>query len=185
MLTKRIALGFAVVLILALSLTAAADQQTLDVLEPVSRSVYATYLSDVSETIYSIDIDWGSLEFTYTAGQGAWDPDTHTYVTDSLGWTCEPGANQITVINHSNTAVNVHFKYQNADSKSSVSGSFLEVGGGGIAASPLDLTLASAVGTSVDQAPSVSALLNLQNDLSEAYTTKTEIGRIILTFDMN
>ena len=75
-----------------------------------SKDVIANYEpGKVSDTVYQVDIQWGSLEFTYTdASEGTWDPSTHTYVdATEAGWTCADGANVIAVTNHSNGAVDV------------------------------------------------------------------------------
>lgn len=69
-----------------------------------------------SPLVVSVDITWGSLAFTYSkSGAQVWDPKTHEYHTPGqAGWSCEEGANEITVVNHSNTAVTTAFSY-NAD----------------------------------------------------------------------
>ena len=65
-----------------------------------SHDVTATYRADSSGgaggKVYSVDITWGDMAFTYTAEAGIWDPTTHK-TTDAEGgvWTmhssiCEP-----------------------------------------------------------------------------------------------
>ena len=57
-----------------------------------SHDVTATYRADSSGgaggTVYSVDITWGDMAFTYTAEAGIWDPTTHK-TTDAEGgvWT--------------------------------------------------------------------------------------------------
>jgi hypothetical protein len=75
--------------------------------ESDSKDVTADYNGTAPETVYSVEITWGSLAFTYNAENvGTWNPDEYVY-EGSVGesWTCEEGANRITVTNHSNAAV--------------------------------------------------------------------------------
>lgn len=65
-------------------------------------------------TVYHVVVEWTNLDFTYQKqGDGTWDPSTHTYrdVTEN-GWvdgteTTVTREGVITVINHSNSAVNI------------------------------------------------------------------------------
>ncbi|MCD8120590.1 MAG: hypothetical protein LUE29_14135 [Lachnospiraceae bacterium] len=84
-----------------------ANAETLDDVETNSADVTATYESSETEIVYSVDITWGSLEFTYTeAGAQTWDPSTHTYSeAEEGGWSYEEGSNILTITNHSNSAV--------------------------------------------------------------------------------
>ena len=65
-------------------------------------------------TVYSVEITWGSMEFTYDDGtvQNIWDPETHQYssqsVTGGQGWICNNKANEVTVVNKSNAALQVN-----------------------------------------------------------------------------
>ena len=46
-----------------------------------SADVKGTYVpGSGTATVYSVDIAWGSLEFTYTdASKGTWNPENHSY----------------------------------------------------------------------------------------------------------
>ena len=55
--------------------------------------------------VYSVDIVWDSLDFTYSLGEGIWDPETHTVTGGSPSW--DKTSAKITVTNHSNAAVNI------------------------------------------------------------------------------
>ena len=58
------------------------------------------------QTVYSVDITWDSLDFTYNFGNGTWNPADHTVTAGgSAGWD-KPSA-KITVTNHSNAAVDI------------------------------------------------------------------------------
>lgn len=75
-----------------------------------SHTVYGTYqLEGEAATVYSVDVSWGSMEFTYTDGavSKTWNPSTHQY-TESVGegsWSNQDGANEVTVTNRSNKAL--------------------------------------------------------------------------------
>ena len=59
------------------------------------------------DTVYSVTVDWESLDFTYTYDESAaWDPSNHTYTEDSAGIWNKASAN-VKVTNHSNAAVGV------------------------------------------------------------------------------
>ena len=145
-----------------------------------SCDVKATYTTDTSGgaggaggTVYSVDIDWGNMEFTYTAAAGVWDPKTHT-ITGADGGTWKANntdGNKITVTNHSNTAVTATFSYAAATGYDSISGSFDKT----------SLNLATAVGTEVSNAPKDSAALSLSGALDSATAANTTIGTITVT----
>ena len=78
-------------------------------------------------TVYKVDVAWGDMKFAYGSGERIWDPETHTYTTDiaegwlvdnadedgatATEWYLEDGNNEITVINHSNSAIDAVFSY--------------------------------------------------------------------------
>ena len=145
-----------------------------------THEVKATYTTDTSGgaggaggTVYSVDIAWGDMEFTYTAAAGVWDPGTHTITgADGGTWSAtNTGGNQIKVTNHSNTAVTATFSYAAASGYDSISGSFDKT----------SLDLATAVGTEVSNAPSDSAALSLSGALASNTPTSTKIGTITVT----
>ena len=70
-------------------------------------------------TVISVDVTWGSMQFTYNVGD--WDPDTHQY---EGGWTCDEDENKITVTNNSNIAIDVTCEYAKAQDYDWISGSF-------------------------------------------------------------
>lgn len=139
--------------------------------------VYGVYTNDgpVTPTVYSVDIVWGSMEFTYYAGgtTRVWDPDTHTYteVTGQSQWSCTEGANRITITNHSNTAVIANLAYSPIDGFNSITGTFDQ--------SSISLE-APIEGSDVSTAPTGSVYLTLSGELSEHVTTKMQIGSITI-----
>lgn len=136
--------------------------------------VTGTYVpGSATDTIYRVDITWGSMEFTYTdAAEGTWNPQEHKYdgATDAA-WTCADGANKVTVTNHSNAAVKATLSYSAATGFEAVSGSFDNA----------TITLATAVGTAKDNAPTGSAMLTLTGALPKNTTAGTTIGSVTVT----
>ncbi len=90
-------------------ITAAA--QDYSVPSSIGSNVYGTYQEAGSaERVYSVDINWGNMNFTYTASSGTWNPKTHQYEGGSEGtWTARN--NIVTVTNHSELPVEVSFGY--------------------------------------------------------------------------
>ena len=144
-----------------------------------SHDVKATYRADSSGgaggTVYSVDITWGDMAFTYTAEAGIWDPTNHTY-TDAKGgaWAVDKeGGNTVTVTNHSNTDVTAVFSYAAASSFEGISGSFDNA----------SLALKSAVGTEVANAPKGTAALTLNGPLDSNTPANATIGTITVTLN--
>lgn len=96
---KRIAI--ALIMTLAVSTTAFAENVSQN--GSSSADVKATY-NDGADAgkIYSVDITWQGMDFTYTAADTVWNPQTHTYdpITEPY-WS----DGMITVTNHSNDAI--------------------------------------------------------------------------------
>lgn len=144
-----------------------------------SHDVTATYRAGSSGgtggTVYSVDITWGDMAFTYTAEAGIWDPATHKTTGAEGGvWTVDnEGGNTITVTNHSNTGVTAAFSYAAADGFGDISGTFDNA----------SLTLESAVGTAVEAAPKATASLSLNGALGSTTADNTKIGTITVTLN--
>ncbi len=165
-----------VILVLALSLCTgiiafAADIDTDG--GSTSKDVKGTYVPRDTPIVYSVDVTWGSMEFTYTgAFEGKWNPNTHTYEeSDPAYWSCEEGDNIITVINHSNTAITVAFNYTPGTSYAGITGSF----------SPSAINLQTAEESLPANAPSGSSELTLSGSLNESVVTPTVIGSVTVT----
>ena len=144
-----------------------------------SHDVKATYRADSSGgaggTVYSVDITWGDMAFTYTAEAGIWDPAKHAYTGAEGGaWTVDKDSgNTITVTNHSNADVTAAFSYAAAEGFTGISGSFDKE----------SLALKTAVGTEVANAPSGTAALTLDGALGSDTTANTTIGTITVTLN--
>ena len=179
MMKKKTALVLTLAMVFSLApLSAYAD--TIDrVGGTASHDVTATYKADSSGgaggTVYSVDITWGDMAFTYTAEAGIWDPTTHKTTGAEGGvWKVDKeGGNTITVTNHSNTDVTAAFNYAPAEGFTGISGSFDNA----------LLNLPTAVGTAVEAAPKGTASLSLDGALDSAATTSTKIGTITVTLN--
>ena len=176
---KKTALVLTLAMVFSLApLSAYADTITA-VGGTATHDVTATYVDGSSGgaggTVYSVDITWGDMAFTYTAEAGIWDPTNHTY-TDAKGgaWTVDnKDGNKIKVTNHSNAEITASIDYTPAPGYDSISGSFDKT----------SLVLATAVDTEVSNAPNDSAALTLTGALDSAATTSTKIGTITVTLN--
>ena len=133
------------------------------------QEVVATYTANASaSTVYSVDVAWGSMEFTYTvANEGNWNPETHQFDSASEGnWSCNQGQDKVTVTNHSNAPVEVGFSYTAETNYQGITGSFDKTGE----------QLATAEGTKVAEAPTTTAQLTLSGKLDKSVQAGTTIG---------
>ena len=170
---KLTALFLAIMLVAAMSTTAFAASITTAG-GSNSANVTGSYVAgSAGDTVYSVDVAWGSMAFTYTgASTGTWQPSTHTYSSaTAAGWSCADGANKITITNHSNTAVTAALSYTPGASYSGITGAF----------DNNSLSLATAVGTEVAGAPSASALLTLTGELASSVTEAATIGSVTVS----
>ena len=168
---KALAIMMALTLSAATATTAFAAE-----LNDGTKDVTATYQpGSVSDTIYSVDVSWGSMAFTYTApAQGTWNPETHEYDNPGItgNWTCDTDANKISVTNHSNAEVKVSLAYTAAAKYADVTGTFNKD----------TLNLANAVGTEVAAAPSAFAFLTMGGKLAESESAVT-VGTVTVTLN--
>ena len=179
MMKKKTALVLTLAMVFSLApLSAYADMITTDG-GTASHDVTATYRADSSGgaggKVYSVDITWGDMAFTYTAEAGIWDPKTHTTTSSTGGvWTVNnTDGDKITVTNHSNTDVTATFSYAAASDFDGITGTFDNA----------SLNLESAVGTAVEAAPKGTTSLSLDGALDSAATTSTKIGTITVTLN--
>lgn len=179
MMKKKAALVLTLAMVFSLApLSAYADTLTA-VGGTASHDVTATYVDGSSGgaggAVYSVDITWGDMAFTYTAEAGIWDPTTHKTTGAEGGvWKVDKeGGNTITVTNHSNTDVTAAFSYAAASGFDGIRGSFDKE----------SLALKTAVGTEVANAPSGTAALTLDGALGSDTTANTTIGTITVTLN--
>ncbi len=111
-----------------------------------------------ADKVYLLDISWDGDDFAfdYDAGsQGVWTPSSHTYEGGEEGKWVKKTIN-VTVVNHSNGAVNVAIGVQNFSDKVTVS------------ADKSALTLPTAEGTPVNDAPTESVTFTADGTPTEA-----------------
>jgi hypothetical protein len=87
-----------------------------------SVDVNASILGSSQKIIYSINIGYGDMKFTYDFGQ-TWNPETHTYDNNTSGTNDSEGGwvtaqldaknNAISIENNSNYPISVNLSYQN------------------------------------------------------------------------
>lgn len=120
-------------------------------------------------TVYSVDVAWDDLAFSYDAGDKEWKPANHSYETKNARWTNTDGS--ITVTNHSNAAVAVTVAYTDAtDGDVDVSlanGTF-----------KLDRAVA---GTELDEADAKTATLTVNTATSTVPTADATVGTVTVT----
>ena len=168
---KIIAIALALVMTLALSVTCFAalpDDQTSD--------VKATYAAggNAADVVYSVDVAFGDMEFTYTDKANKWNPETHAYdiPTGEASWSST--TNTVAVTNHSNAVVNVTFEYEAKAGYTGISGSF---------DGEATVELPSAVGKAKTAAElTVSKTLTLTGALASNTAAKTAIGTVTVSF---
>ena len=142
--------------------------------EDSSADIKATYQAgkENTDTVYSVDVKWGSLEYTYSSGvTKSWDPTTLKYkeTSGTSSWTCQDGADQITVTNNSNADITASLAY--AETGSNITGTFTNS----------KIGLKSAEGTNVGKSPSETTTLSLKGALSDTTAVKKEIGNVKVT----
>lgn len=181
---KLFTFGVAAVLSLTSGMAVSAEPQIITQNEGTSsQDVYATYSSMVGgTTVYSVEIKWGSMEFTYNAPTKikVWNPKTHTYdetTSSNATWTNEDGANMVSLTNKSNKALKATLS-ATVTEDSEYSGIQVK-----IPQEPLYLEDASK-GASIDTAGVASkaeAVISLAGELTNKTADKVPIGQITVS----
>lgn len=189
---KLFVVALALVLTLCMTATAFAGSKTVNDLtseggqNPVNIDVTGTYSdTHTSSTVYSVDISWGAMSFTYSiTGAAKWNPATHKYDTagETTNWALkgtEGVDNAITVKNHSNISVIASFSFANAgDTAKNVEGTF----------SSSTLNLESAVdkirddvNADNDKTPTATSTFMPTGTLGSEHVDNAPIGTITVT----
>lgn len=107
---KKLFTILALVLTVALCASFAVSATTYTNLASIpSQDVSLTYDPVSEATVYSVDVAWEGLEFSYDAGDKSWNAADHSYTTTGAGWVNSDAT--VTVTNHSNAAVAVNVTY--------------------------------------------------------------------------
>ena len=173
---KILSIALCLVLILSLGTTAyAADTIT----GGQSQTVTGNYQAAAEAgTVYSVDIQWGSLEFTYEVPAQVWDTETHTYkAPDDAApqWVCEDGANQVTVVNRSNAGIDVTVTTDMGES--GITATVSDEGKFILASADATITAENATG----QETKGSVTITLAGELSKEHTAGSAIGTVTVT----
>ena len=108
---KLTSLLLALIMVVSLS-TVAFAAETNNGIGDYSAEVTGSYVAGTtsSGTIFSVDIDWTDMSFTYHAEKApVWDPEEHKYSeTAKAYW---EGEGTVTVTNHSNAKISATPKY--------------------------------------------------------------------------
>ena len=159
---------------MALSLSVTAFAATNDGTSDTEITVNGSFVSGTAaDEKISVDIVWDAMEFTYAApSQGTWNPAAHAYegATEG-GWS--DNTRTITVTNHSNVAVNATLAFTAA--VDGVVGAFTEASG---TENDNILNLATAVGTTVENAPTATANFGISGTAIDA---NQKLGTITVT----
>lgn len=143
--------------------------------------VYGTLKTYSTETVYSTDITWESLDFEYQdAYVGEWNPATHMY-DGAHEARFASSADEITVTNRSNVPVKAEFKYSPAEEYGSISGSFTDANGEELSGS---CEIASAAPEDIDQTgeeQTVTVKLALDGEFDGDYDEKFTVGSVTVT----
>lgn len=114
---KLFSLVLALALVMSMGVTAfaAEDENKTGVgAGDYNAEVSGTYVAGVKDTVFSVDLAWSGLSFTYNAGSKTWNPTKHDYdVVEATGWAESDG--KITVTNHSNIPIFVEPTWNAAD----------------------------------------------------------------------
>lgn len=140
--------------------------------DPSTHNVMGQYhTNDAADTVYSVDVAWDSMAFTYTVErEGTWNPATHSFDEATVGaWSQDK--NTVRVTNHSNAAVDVAVTYVAEGRYSDITGSF----------SNGSFRLDTAEGTQVGSAPNKTATLTLSGKLDKSVNTSTKLGTATVT----
>lgn len=190
---KFIAIPLVAVMLAALAVPALAEEKsTLTEIATPSQSipVMGRYENEgdtsPSSTVYSVDIEWGSMEFIYAKStELTWDPTQHASVgTPSTKWTVPEGksnnglaANEIRLTNHSNASVVARLDFNPEETFQAEHN-----GGGNFSKDHIQLADASHV-TAVSDAPTETVTFMPTGTLSEEQTTLTNIGNISVSLE--
>lgn len=169
---KRI-IAAALTLTLSLSMgTVVYADASLEV-KPSSTEIRATYQAGTvkNDAIYSVDIEWGDLEYTYSQeGVKTWNPTELKYEIKNSGtptWSCAEGADKIKVINNSNVGITANLTYSKKNTL--VEGTFDHA----------KINLKSAEGTEAEKGPSGTATLSLTGNINE--NESPDLGEVKIT----
>ena len=160
-----VALSAAMIMSFTVAAGAADPQTSGDVIVDIENA-------DDLDSVYQVDITWDDLDFTYSfdGSRNVWNPDTHKYdTTDStVGW--DKTSANIKIDNHSNASV----KFDLATDKATNNNVSVSITNN-------SFTLATAVGTTVDNPPTKTAVVNVSGVPSVEEQFKHSVVTVTIT----
>lgn len=172
-------------LVMALCLTAAAFATglTTDETEKAVTGVYQAGTTTDTDA-YKVNIKWGSMAFTFKGQDGGtrtWDPENHKWIavnpSTPAHWIITAKEDQVTVTNHSSKKVDVTFDLVKASDTPNNIKATLKNGADNLTST----TLPTAVGTTVEGAPSVTGTVALTGDLPDTYKIAQTLFTLTIT----
>lgn len=126
-----------------------------------------------TEDVYSVDVEWGAMQFTYSiAGTKTWNPETHEFTDSSTGsWKAE--GNTITVTNHSSKPVSASFSFAALTAYEGLEAAF----------NPASFSLISGTETTRENADSKETVLTLNGTLPADLSEFTKIGTVTVSLE--
>ena len=179
---RRFSAALTAVLAAALSFTGMASETKIESSGgTASHDVSAVYTPvKEAEVVYSVDIKWGSMEFTYTAPDEVktWNPESHTYSETLAGegkWTNEEKANEIVLTNRSNKALTAAITVEMLNAYSGITPA--------LTVNTLSLEDASigATTSTPGTASEASTAITLKGALTDKTASKTTVGNVTVT----
>lgn len=169
---KMISLLSVLTMLSTMGMNVSAESIT-DLSQTSSQDIKAVYQNGTvtAPEVFSVDIEWGSMEFTYDSGNTqSWNVDTLKYdiTTGTPSWTCEEDANKVTITNNSNFKIQADLSYSQKND-SNIDGTF----------DNSSMTLDKYVDESSQI--SDSATLSLSGDLTDTTANKAIIGEVTAT----
>ena len=123
---KKLSTILALVLVVALfasfAVSAEVEHSTIAELGSVSKDIEFDFeeVSIDESVVYSVDVAWNDLSFTYDEGKLSWNPEDHDYTKadPAADWSDDEGF--VTVTNHSNAKVAVTVSFDDANKEDTV-----------------------------------------------------------------
>ena len=158
---KLISIALLFLVLVSIAIPALAEKNDGSAVTEIA--VTGDYVENVeTRTIISVDISWEAMDFTYTSDvTNQWQPESHSYASSASGSWAEE-SKRITLVNHSNAAVNANLSFVPA---ADVTGAF----------SAEELELPSAVDTATEQAPTAVTSFGITGG---TITQDTNLGTI-------
>ena len=147
-----------------------------------SATVKGTYSATGGTDVYSVDITWGNMEFTYNAGTQVWNTSTHEWdLTGTPTWTvANPEDNKIEIKSHSSKAVTATLSFV-ANSVEGLTGSFKDASTDGTAITNNQFAIAAATAATANATPDAIAYLQLSGGSVAVGADDVTIGTVTVT----